>query len=61
MMKQHGGEGKGKYKGKKSNMMMKQHGGEGKDMGMSKGSGMSKGMEGKGYCGPGRYLSGESY
>ena len=55
MIKQHGGEGKGKYKGKKDHSPAKQHGGEGKMMGMVNDS-KSCGMEGEEYCGPGRYL-----
>lgn len=58
-MEQHGGEGKEKYKGNKGTSPAKQHGGEGKHMGIKSDS-MNKGMEGEEYCGPGRYLKGES-
>jgi len=58
-MEQHGGEGKEKYKGKKGTSPARQHGGEGKHIG-TMGNGKSTGMEGEEYCGPGRYLKGES-
>lgn len=60
MMKQHGGEGKMSYSGKKGHSPAKQHGGEGKSIAI-KGNGMSKGMQGAGYCGPGRYLGETGY
>lgn len=57
MMKQHGGEGKGKYKGKKSDSSLPQHGGEGSMSGSD--HTLMDPTKMSDYCGPGRYLKGE--
>lgn len=56
MMKQPGGEGKGKYKGKKSDMKLPQHGGEGSMKGSDH---KLMSMHGEEYCGPGANLKSE--
>ena len=60
---QYGGEGKGAYKGHKSDMKLKQYGGEGKHI--AKAGADIKFTPGAKpdpkYCGPGRYLKTESF
>jgi len=58
MLKQHGGEGKGAYKGKKSSSKFRQTGGEGAGhvTSSSKSDGLLKPHKG-GYRGPGMDLS----
>ncbi len=53
-LKQHGGEGKGNYKGNKSDMVLPQHGGEGRNL--SKKSDMSLLKPDAKYRGPGASL-----
>lgn len=60
---QHGGEGKGEYKGNKTNMKLSQHGGEGNKLG-TKGTDVDftpAKKPGDTYTGPGRHLKTESF
>ena len=50
-MKQHGGEGKGNYKGTKDDKSLPQHGGEGTKIGIKTDIKMPLAD-----CGPGRYI-----
>lgn len=63
MLKQHGGEGKEKYKGNKSDMKLVQHGGEGKNIGVKPlDVDFTPGRNpDPSYTGPGRNLKSEQY